>query len=256
MRPMVRRKGTRSSPVTSSDRSTTSSGRAFERLHERRPGGFGVTALLRPAHGQPVRTRNGWLERAREAAWRGPSDSTRTGAAPNQARPLGGRSRRARAQEGRRSASTGLGRRCSAAAAGTPTEPRRGPRRARLRRLHRDDLRPGVPSAAGARGSALWPRRPGSARAERGCSSSQPPTRSACRRARRCSAAQLDPSRARPLPRLRPPRPPSVGRALRLDTPRARPAPRSRAISTRPRRCVLPVTRLRRPLAFEQVAVA
>jgi len=62
----------------------------FERLQQRRPGGFAVIALVRPpdeAHGEDEAR---WLERARAAAARGPFGLHTHWTSPTHARPTGG----------------------------------------------------------------------------------------------------------------------------------------------------------------------
>ena len=46
--------------------------RQFSRIQERRPGGFAIAALLRPPESAAGEDGERWLERAREAAQRGP----------------------------------------------------------------------------------------------------------------------------------------------------------------------------------------
>lgn len=62
----------------------------FSRLQERAPGGFRIAALLRPA--DPAGGEDGarWLERAREAAARGPLGHHTHWTSPAHARPTGG----------------------------------------------------------------------------------------------------------------------------------------------------------------------
>jgi hypothetical protein len=60
----------------------------FSRLQERRPGGFAIAALLRPPDTQAGEDGELWLERAREAAARGPIGHHTHWEAPNHARPL------------------------------------------------------------------------------------------------------------------------------------------------------------------------
>jgi hypothetical protein len=62
--------------------------RRFSALQERRPGGFAIAALMRPpAEGE---NEERWLERAREAAERGPFGLHTHWTAPDHARPTGG----------------------------------------------------------------------------------------------------------------------------------------------------------------------
>src|SRR4051812_7408561 len=60
----------------------------FTQLQERRPGGFAIAALIRPPHDGEDRQR--WLERAREAAARGPLGHHTHWTSPTHARPSGG----------------------------------------------------------------------------------------------------------------------------------------------------------------------
>ena len=61
----------------------------FSALQERRPGGFSVAALMRPADPAAGEDEDGWLERAREAAARGPLGHHTHWTAPDHARPTG-----------------------------------------------------------------------------------------------------------------------------------------------------------------------
>jgi len=61
---------------------------AFERLLERRPGGFAVTALIRPPHAGSGEDAELWLERARRAAELGPLGHHTHWGGPTQARPV------------------------------------------------------------------------------------------------------------------------------------------------------------------------
>ncbi len=63
---------------------------AFERLLERRPGGFIVTPLLRPPHAGSGEDEELWLERAQRAAALAPLGHHTHWGGPTQARPLGG----------------------------------------------------------------------------------------------------------------------------------------------------------------------
>lgn len=64
--------------------------RAFERLLERRPFGFVVTAFLRPPHAASGEDGERWLERARRAAQLAPLGHHTHWGGPTQARPAGG----------------------------------------------------------------------------------------------------------------------------------------------------------------------
>jgi hypothetical protein len=61
----------------------------FAELQERRPGGFRVAALLRPADPAHGEDEGAWVERAREAAARGPLGHHTHWTAPDHARPTG-----------------------------------------------------------------------------------------------------------------------------------------------------------------------
>jgi len=60
----------------------------FSRLQERRPGGFAIAALIRPPH--EGEEKGLWLERARQAAARGPLGHHTHWTSPTHARPTGG----------------------------------------------------------------------------------------------------------------------------------------------------------------------
>ncbi|MGH3135780.1 MAG: hypothetical protein ACRDPV_04730 [Gaiellaceae bacterium] len=62
----------------------------FSALQERRPGGFAVAALMRPADPSAGEDESDWLERAREAVSRGPFGHHTHWTAPDHARPSGG----------------------------------------------------------------------------------------------------------------------------------------------------------------------
>jgi hypothetical protein len=80
----------------------------FAALQERRPGGFAVAALLRPADLAAGEDERRWLRRAREAAARGPLGHHTHWTAPDHARPTAsGAGARVRA-EGARLAKLGL----------------------------------------------------------------------------------------------------------------------------------------------------
>jgi hypothetical protein len=59
----------------------------FSALQERRPGGFAIAALMRPADPAAAEDESVWLERAREAAARGPLGHHTHWTAPDHARP-------------------------------------------------------------------------------------------------------------------------------------------------------------------------
>jgi hypothetical protein len=61
--------------------------RRFSSLQERRPGGFEIAALMRPADVTAGEDEGRWLERAREAAARGPLGHHTHWTAPDHARP-------------------------------------------------------------------------------------------------------------------------------------------------------------------------
>jgi hypothetical protein len=63
---------------------------AFSRFQRRRPGGFRVAALMRPPDRDAGEAEEPWLERAREAARRGPLGHHTHWGGETQARPLGG----------------------------------------------------------------------------------------------------------------------------------------------------------------------
>ena len=67
----------------------------FLSLQERRPGGFALAALMRPADTSAGEDESRWLERAREAAARGPLGQHTHWTAPDHARPTGGATGRA-----------------------------------------------------------------------------------------------------------------------------------------------------------------
>lgn len=62
----------------------------FSALQERRPGGFAVAALLRPPDPEAGEREDVWLERAAEAAARGPLGHHTHWTSPTHARPTGG----------------------------------------------------------------------------------------------------------------------------------------------------------------------
>src|SRR5262245_12598609 len=61
----------------------------FAALQESRPGGFAIAALLRPANAAFGEDLDAWLERARDAAGRGPLGHHTHWTAPDHARPTG-----------------------------------------------------------------------------------------------------------------------------------------------------------------------
>lgn len=63
--------------------------RLFSALQERRPGGFAVAALLRPPDVSAGEQEGAWVERAREAAGRGPLGHHTHFGGVSQARPVG-----------------------------------------------------------------------------------------------------------------------------------------------------------------------
>jgi hypothetical protein len=62
----------------------------FAGLQERRPGGFRIAALMRPPDANAREDEGRWVERAREAAPRGPLGLHTHWTAPDHARPTGG----------------------------------------------------------------------------------------------------------------------------------------------------------------------
>jgi len=62
----------------------------FAAIQERKPGGFSIAALMRPAHAVAGEDESLWLERAREAAARGPLGHHTHWTAPDHARPIVG----------------------------------------------------------------------------------------------------------------------------------------------------------------------
>ena len=80
----------------------------FSALQEARPGGFAIAALVRPAdsaHGEHAAR---WIERAREAAERGPFGHHTHWTAPDHARPTGGATGARVSEEGERLRREGL----------------------------------------------------------------------------------------------------------------------------------------------------
>ncbi len=80
----------------------------FAALQEARPGGFRIAALLRPADPAHGEDESRWLERAREAAARGPLGHHTHWTAPDHARPTGGDAGARVLAEGRRLRELGL----------------------------------------------------------------------------------------------------------------------------------------------------
>jgi hypothetical protein len=80
----------------------------FSALQEQRPGGFAIAALMRPADGAAGEDEARWLERAREAAARGPLGHHTHWTAPDHARPTAGGTAERVVAEGRRLRELGL----------------------------------------------------------------------------------------------------------------------------------------------------
>ena len=80
----------------------------FSALQERPPGGFAIAALMRPADPSAGEDEGKWLERAREAATRGPLGHHTHWTAPSHARPTGGATGERVLAEGRRMRELGL----------------------------------------------------------------------------------------------------------------------------------------------------
>jgi hypothetical protein len=80
----------------------------FSALQERRPGGFAIAALMRPADAAAGEDEARWVERAREAAARGPLGHHTHWTAPDHARPTGGGTGERVLAEGRRLRELGL----------------------------------------------------------------------------------------------------------------------------------------------------
>jgi hypothetical protein len=62
----------------------------FSALQEKRPGGFSIAALIRPADASAGEDESRWIDRAREAAARGPIGHHTHWTAPDHARPTTG----------------------------------------------------------------------------------------------------------------------------------------------------------------------
>jgi hypothetical protein len=80
----------------------------FSELQERRPGGFAIAALLRPADAAAGEDEDAWLERAQVAAALGPLGHHTHWTAPDHARPTGGPTGERVLAEGRRMRELGL----------------------------------------------------------------------------------------------------------------------------------------------------
>ena len=80
----------------------------FSALQQRRPGGFAIAALMRPADAAAGEDEGTWLERAREAAAHGPLGHHTHWTAPDHARPTGGPTGERVLAEGRRLQELGL----------------------------------------------------------------------------------------------------------------------------------------------------
>jgi len=80
----------------------------FSELQRRRPAGFAIAALMRPADATAGEDEGKWLERAREAATRGPLGQHTHWTAPDHARPTGGPTGERVLAEGRRMRELGL----------------------------------------------------------------------------------------------------------------------------------------------------
>jgi len=80
----------------------------FSAFQQRRPGGFAIAALMRPAEAAAGEDEGKWLERAREAAARGPLGHHTHWTAPDHARPTGGSTGERVLEEGRRMRELGL----------------------------------------------------------------------------------------------------------------------------------------------------
>jgi catechol 2,3-dioxygenase-like lactoylglutathione lyase family enzyme len=80
----------------------------FSALQERRPGGFAIAALMRPADTSAGEDERRWVERAREAAVRGPLGHHTHWTAPDHARPTDDRTGARVLAEGNRLRELGL----------------------------------------------------------------------------------------------------------------------------------------------------
>jgi hypothetical protein len=82
--------------------------RRFSELQRRRPGGFAIAALMRPADAAAGEDEARWVERAREAATRGPLGHHTHWTAPDHARPTSDGTGSRVLEEGRRLRELGL----------------------------------------------------------------------------------------------------------------------------------------------------
>ena len=80
----------------------------FSALQRRRPGGFAIAALMRPADVAAGEDEDEWLRRARGAATHGPLGHHTHWTAPDHARPTGGATGKRVLAEGRRMRELGL----------------------------------------------------------------------------------------------------------------------------------------------------
>jgi hypothetical protein len=80
----------------------------FSALQEKRPGGFAIAALMRPADASTGEDESSWLARAREAATRGPLGHHTHWTAPDHARPKNGETGERVRTEGARVRNAGL----------------------------------------------------------------------------------------------------------------------------------------------------
>lgn len=80
----------------------------FSALQEKRPGGFPIAALMRPADISAGEDESQWLERAQEAASRGPFGHHTHWTAPDHARPTNGDTAQRVSTEGARLKAAGL----------------------------------------------------------------------------------------------------------------------------------------------------
>jgi hypothetical protein len=80
----------------------------FSALQKKRPGGFAIAALMRPADSSAGEDESRWIDRAREAAARGPLGHHTHWTAPDHARPTKGGTGERVLREGRRLRELGL----------------------------------------------------------------------------------------------------------------------------------------------------